>query len=1034
LKKLLLLPYSITRWLIIITIFLTILLLTVIEAPNIVLKLASQPLKEQGITYKSIKGGILSGFRLTRVNYQNKIKAKEVSLKVDWEKLKNRVIYINQIKLEDLEIDKDYLSSLINSDSSDENNSSLAFDKLILNNTDISIKNLIYDKYRINSAKLHIKHFVTDMKKQYRGDIKLELNSNVGKINLNAIIRDDFVKLTSNMKIEKNFIQPYLNDKNITLTNNPEFILKADGTIKKVNYHLTTKRLEIKQNSYRIESKKLILIGDYTQNQNINAKLDTILDGNMAYLKLKGDTKLNLKDLNKTLKFNLKANLLLNKNFVESQIPDKNLSIENIAPIDIEAKGNLKKTIFKINHNGLKIQYNRLLLNIPSMLLQGDINLSNGAKLTIQTHTQLNIKRNKIVSNLILSTTPIEFDIPNHRTKGSLKLINSSKNMKFDIRSRFDGDYTDPKKIETQTEANIKKFNLFDINLNPIVPLRLDIKNSLLGAKAIINSERIKLHATTLDYDHIKFHLKTRNLYLYKIVELPDELQHKFVKLDLKGDATISKQYGNIEGYIYSNKKFKAKLDIHNNKSGLNANIATQHLKLKAKGNINKKDIKAQIDIDSLKELQQELTKLYPFKKFDIDGSLKFNTKLKGEQIWMESSSPKLKLNGFSIESLDIDADYNNKLITLNKFNFKTTGFKDKRQNKEVYLNKKGKIYLGENKKIDINMHPNIRIKANGNNNKLDGKVVIKQLPLGHPDYGSMFFNCNINYQQRGLNKSIIGTISMKEMKLFYQAKFLDVDYDPDIVVITKRDKKRKLKSEDNSFLNHTKIDVTIQASQAIYKTPDIDLIFDIDLKADKQYGKDLALLGKIKDINGHFDQIPKRFEIEHSNIVFKGGKKINPLLDIKVKYELPQVIIHIDIGGDANRPKLEFSSEPPMPKKDIMSYLLLGISTSNLSNGNGSLGREAELFIINQAARDLAYEFELDRVFVKDDGTGEGYAIEVGKKISKKNMLIIENSTQGNSFILEHNINKNIKVKIGQHQKEHPSQSIDIYFQKRFK
>ena len=93
--------------------------------------------------------------------------------------------------------------------SSDENNSSLAFDKLILNNTDISIKNLIYDKYRINSAKLHIKHFVTDMKKQYRGDIKLELNSNVAKINLNAIIRDDFVKLTSNMKIEKNFIQPY---------------------------------------------------------------------------------------------------------------------------------------------------------------------------------------------------------------------------------------------------------------------------------------------------------------------------------------------------------------------------------------------------------------------------------------------------------------------------------------------------------------------------------------------------------------------------------------------------------------------------------------------------------------------------------------------------------------------------------------------------------------------------------------------------------------------------------------------------------
>ncbi|HHD80949.1 MAG TPA: hypothetical protein ENK99_05080, partial [Campylobacterales bacterium] len=173
---------------------------------------------------------------------------------------------------------------------------------------------------------------------------------------------------------------------------------------------------------------------------------------------------------------------------------------------------------------------------------------------------------------------------------------------------------------------------------------------------------------------------------------------------------------------------------------------------------------------------------------------------------------------------------------------------------------------------------------------------------------------------------------------------------------------------------------------------------------------------------------------IEHSNVVFKGGKKINPILDIKVKYELPQVIIYINIGGYANRPKLEFTSQPPMPKKDIMSYLLLGVSTSSLSEGEGSLSREAELFILNQAARDFAYDLDLDKVFIKDDGTGEGYAIEAGKKIGKKNMVIIESSKQGNSFILEHDINRNIKVRVGQHQKEHPSQSVDIYFRKRFK
>jgi len=113
LKKLLLIPYSIIRWLIIISIFLSLLLVFVIEKPSFALRVLSQPLKEQGITYQSMRGSIFSGFKLVGVNYQNKIKAKEVSLKVDWDRLKNRVLYIDHIKLDEVEIDRDYLKSLI---------------------------------------------------------------------------------------------------------------------------------------------------------------------------------------------------------------------------------------------------------------------------------------------------------------------------------------------------------------------------------------------------------------------------------------------------------------------------------------------------------------------------------------------------------------------------------------------------------------------------------------------------------------------------------------------------------------------------------------------------------------------------------------------------------------------------------------------------------------------------------------------------------------------------------------------------------
>ncbi len=59
------------------------------------------------------------------------------------------------------------------------------------------------------------------------------------------------------------------------------------------------------------------------------------------------------------------------------------------------------------------------------------------------------------------------------------------------------------------------------------------------------------------------------------------------------------------------------------------------------------------------------------------------------------------------------------------------------------------------------------------------------------------------------------------------------------------------------------------------------------------------------------------------------------------------EVLIEIYVGGYANRPKINFSSEPPMPKKDIMSYLLFGTSTKRLTDKQDSISREAELFIL---------------------------------------------------------------------------------------
>lgn len=120
-KKLFLWFYKIIAWLILLLIFVSVLVVFLLESPSSVLHLVKKPLQEYGIRYGEMQGGLLTGFVLKDVNYQNQLKAKEVALKVDFEALKDRVLYIDNLVLEDVEVDKAFLASLVDSNSSEEN-------------------------------------------------------------------------------------------------------------------------------------------------------------------------------------------------------------------------------------------------------------------------------------------------------------------------------------------------------------------------------------------------------------------------------------------------------------------------------------------------------------------------------------------------------------------------------------------------------------------------------------------------------------------------------------------------------------------------------------------------------------------------------------------------------------------------------------------------------------------------------------------------------------------------------------------------
>ena len=167
-KTLLSFGYSSVRWLILLLITIILLLLFFIEYPVVLLEIAKTPLKELGISYGKIKGGLLSGIEINNLNYQNSLTAKKIGLKVDFEQLQNRVLHIEELELDELNIDKKYLSGLIDTkdDTKEESNSSLPFDEIIVDSANISLSHIEYQEYLIKSLKLKVKNIKSDLKQR----------------------------------------------------------------------------------------------------------------------------------------------------------------------------------------------------------------------------------------------------------------------------------------------------------------------------------------------------------------------------------------------------------------------------------------------------------------------------------------------------------------------------------------------------------------------------------------------------------------------------------------------------------------------------------------------------------------------------------------------------------------------------------------------------------------------------------------------------------------------------------------------------
>ena len=104
--------------------------------------------------------------------------------------------------------------------------------------------------------------------------------------------------------------------------------------------------------------------------------------------------------------------------------------------------------------------------------------------------------------------------------------------------------------------------------------------------------------------------------------------------------------------------------------------------------------------------------------------------------------------------------------------------------------------------------------------------------------------------------------------------------------------------------------------------------------RADLHFGgtpADPLVSGQLSAAKGSLDILGKNFKLARGAVTFGGGDVSNPLLDIMLTSQTPALTANISIVGTVRKMQLVLSSDPEMPRDEILAQILFGKSASEL-------------------------------------------------------------------------------------------------------
>uniref|UniRef100_A0A7C3SJJ0 Translocation and assembly module TamB C-terminal domain-containing protein n=1 Tax=Desulfobacca acetoxidans TaxID=60893 RepID=A0A7C3SJJ0_9BACT len=157
-----------------------------------------------------------------------------------------------------------------------------------------------------------------------------------------------------------------------------------------------------------------------------------------------------------------------------------------------------------------------------------------------------------------------------------------------------------------------------------------------------------------------------------------------------------------------------------------------------------------------------------------------------------------------------------------------------------------------------------------------------------------------------------------------------------DIVPVRKEEKVQEARVKtagESDLMKGMRIALAVAAPNNVWvreKRTEVELA--LDLRIQKNPGEPMVVGGTIRSLQGTVELYGKTFKLVQGMVGLPGKPGLKPFIQARALHEMWDVTLILNISGTPDRPQFDLSSEPSLPKSEILSYLVFGRPTGALS------------------------------------------------------------------------------------------------------